>query len=265
MHLCMKRPSTNPSASREWGVRDAVVCSVGLIVATEVMNAGLRTFLGSDAGLQDWLRRHYHGVMLLDRTLGSVVFASVAYFCARPRTFSEYVHRTGLRDGITRTGWLLAWIAIDLGMLTLLAIERGHGTENAGLQHLSRAGGVIWAATVLETVGLAPLVEEVVMRGFIYRALRTSCSVGLSTVCVLCVDGYFHLGVLVHDPVAAASFLVGGVMLCLIREFTHRTWNCVLYHGVYNMVVLRQWWLLLAAMLCGWAYTARRGRAGNPD
>jgi hypothetical protein len=58
---------------------------------------------------------------------------------------------------------------------------------------------------------------------------------------VLCLQTYFHWGLLLHDAVGFSIFLVGAGILCALRELTPSVWNCILFHAAYNAISLREW------------------------
>ena len=87
------------------------------------------------------------------------------------------------------------------------------------------------------------------MRGFAYSAFRGSYNPILSTLIVVVVYvGYFHWGLISRDLTALLSLSAGSIALCIIRERTLSTWNCVLFHVAYNATVMRQWVICFVGM-----------------
>lgn len=97
------------------------------------------------------------------------------------------------------------------------------------------------ALSFLMIVVLAPLVEELLFRGFIYARLRARLRAGSAVAVTTVVFALAHWDGLGLYP---AAVLAPGLVLTLIRERTGSTKAAALGHGLYN---LAGWALLLAA------------------
>ena len=82
---------------------------------------------------------------------------------------------------------------------------------------------------------------------------------------VHCVQVYFHWSLLARDPVGFALFVVGGIALCLIREYTESSWNCVMFHAAYNATVIRQWPICIIGMVVLLACVAKTTSKRSPE
>ena len=88
---------------------------------------------------------------------------------------------------------------------------------------------------------VAPIIEEIIMRGFLYRAFRDRYTIGPSVLTIVAVSMLTHPGVLRASP---WLFLLLGVlqaMLCLIWEKTRNLWSCISCHLAYNVTVTTAW------------------------
>jgi len=141
-------------------------------------------------------------------------------------------------------GWFMAWVAVGVGILGYFWTAKGLSPPNFHLERVRFGGIGAWWAYIIYVVILAPFYEEVVMRGFVYRALRADYGIILSTLVVLIANAYFHWRV-VSGPSGSLTGLVfptvGAGFLCLIRERTNSVWNCVLFHAAHNATATLPW------------------------
>ena len=88
---------------------------------------------------------------------------------------------------------------------------------------------------------VAPVFEEIIMRGFLYRVFRESYGITLSVGIIAL------LGTIAHPGLVTASvwmFLLVAfmqVIICLILEKTRNLWNCIAFHIGYNATVALTW------------------------
>jgi membrane protease YdiL (CAAX protease family) len=85
----------------------------------------------------------------------------------------------------------------------------------------------------------APLFEEWVIRGMLYRSLRRTWGIGLS-VALSAI-----LFATLHPAVGAIALLTLGAMTALAVEKTGRLWPSIAIHATYNLMI----WLLWVAQL----------------
>lgn len=92
------------------------------------------------------------------------------------------------------------------------------------------------SAYVLALFGVlvAPLVEELFFRGFLYPALARPIGVGTSVVLTAAAFAVVHQGQLAHAWVPLAWLFIVGVVLTLVRARTKSVATCVLIHLAYN-------------------------------
>lgn len=85
---------------------------------------------------------------------------------------------------------------------------------------------------------LAPFTEEVVLRGYLYKAFRQNYSPILSTIYILIFTVVLHLGPFSTSFIAAVSLLCLNIATCVLREKTGSLWNCVIAHLTYNVACI---------------------------
>ena len=122
-----------------------------------------------------------------------------------------------------------------LGMLSSLAPginvnqeqELGFSTSVSGLQLIP---------IFLSLVVLPPLVEEFVMRGFLFSRLRTQIRFGYSAIIVSLVFGAAHLpsGKVGLLWIGALDTFLLSLVLCYLREKTGSLWPSIGLHGLKN-------------------------------
>ena len=176
-------------------------------------------------------------------------WAITSYCFVRVITRSSAFEMLGLERCPTLAGWTVAWFAFGMGLLSLYLAQVGRVTPDAAAEIFYRKGAPAWRAfTFFDTI-LGPLIEEITMRGFLFRAFRGSFGLYVSAALVLGVQAYFHWGLLFHDISAFGIFILGGIILCLLMEYTENSWNCFLFHGTYNATVARLWPIWILTML----------------
>lgn len=92
------------------------------------------------------------------------------------------------------------------------------------------------ARAVFDTfiVGVAPLLEELVFRGFLFGAVAARYGAGVSIVSTGFLFGVFHM----TDPGVVPPLAVLGVLFGILRHRAGSVWPCVLAHMTNNAVAL---------------------------
>lgn len=139
-------------------------------------------------------------------------------------------------------GWGAAWLAIAITFIDGYGASKGW----TAVSRQSHSGGhdafgVAWCFFTLESVLIAPFCEEIVTRGFLYRAFRGRYSFLVTTVIIVCFSAYFH-----WSSVSRSLFTFGclaslWILLCIVRERTGSLWGCLLCHAVYNLGGTYHW------------------------
>lgn len=88
---------------------------------------------------------------------------------------------------------------------------------------------------------VGPIVEESIVRGFLYRAFRRSYGITVSISAILVVAIFNHPGTFAASLSLFLLLGVSQILLCLILEKTDNLWNCIACHCVYNAVVACAW------------------------
>jgi membrane protease YdiL (CAAX protease family) len=108
----------------------------------------------------------------------------------------------------------------------------GHLLDDAGLLQLG--------VTALAVVVVAPLGEELLFRGFLYRWLRDRWGVGRAVALTSLLFAVLHVA-----PAALGPYVLLGAAFALVFEWTGSLWASVVLHGLWNAVVFA-WSAMLA-------------------
>lgn len=134
----------------------------------------------------------------------------------------------GLVAGIAT---LFAAYGINI-LLTLLV-----GVEDPVEQQLlqdAMAGGVTLLLAAFIAVIVAPIVEEIVFRGILFRALGDRIGVWLGALISSAIFALIHIEVVVSQPVALGGLFAVGMVLALAYHWTGNLLVPVLGHAVFN-------------------------------
>ena len=92
---------------------------------------------------------------------------------------------------------------------------------------------VSFAIIAISAVIVAPLVEEIFFRGFIYQALRRTMAILPAALLTSLVFGIAHIDPAIIIPIA----LVGMILLGIYR-WTGNLWSSIITHAGYNAVAV---------------------------
>ena len=186
--------------------------------------------------------RPAHGLAMLLQSLAGVLlaYAVVQAFASRSEPLRSAARMGGPEATPfwqASTAALLAYCALLPVMavvVTLSAILVGEGSQAhpvAGFL-LEDADPLQIAALGVAVVIGAPIGEELLFRGFLYRTLRQrfGIRVGLATTAVL--FALLHMA-----PTALLPYVTLGVAFALVYEWVGSLWASIVLHGLWNAVV----------------------------
>ena len=135
------------------------------------------------------------------------------------------------------TGVAVAIVAYTVNAIGVLVT----GTEDPVEQQLLQdalAGGLPLALVVLVAVVVAPLTEEVVFRGVLFRAMADRINLGVGLVLSSVIFSAIHIEVVVSQPVALLGLFSVGLLLALAYHLTGNLMVPILGHAVFNGISL---------------------------
>jgi len=135
--------------------------------------------------------------------------------------------------------WWAVLLVIPVGLLSDVVVEVLYRVapwlDLGGLDLLNAAlldaGPLATASVLLGAVVMAPIAEEVLFRGLVYRGLKNSWGLGWAIAVSTILFAVFHL-----DPMHALGVMVIGVYLGWLRHYTGSLIACVLAHLINNLV-----------------------------
>ncbi len=169
------------------------------------------------------------------------------------------------------TGFGVAIISFTLNAIVVLLAGVEDPVEQQLLQD-ALAGGLPLALVALLAVVVAPLVEEVIFRGVLFRALADRINLPVGLVLSSAVFALIHIEVVLSQPFALVGLFTVGFLLALAYYLTGNLMVAVLGHAVFNAISLGLTVLidrldleelldleLVAAPLVGWLSLAGLG------
>lgn len=133
----------------------------------------------------------------------------------------------GLRSVLGYGTYLGITIALSLLVQALWRGFNANQAQETGFQHLG--GGFEFGAAFVALVIIAPVVEELLFRGYLFSKLREKASFWLSTLLTSVLFGFVHLQWNVGLDVFALS-----LVLCYLREKTGAVWAGIGLHMIKN-------------------------------
>ncbi len=148
--------------------------------------------------------------------------------------------------GPTRTTWAMVAIGLASGIVvailayTLNAIAvLVTGSEDPVEQQLLQdalAGGLPLVLVVILAVIVAPLVEEVIFRGVLFRALADRINLGVGLVLSSAIFALIHVEVVFSQPAALVGLFTVGLVLAVAYHLTGNLMVPILGHAVFNAI-----------------------------
>ena len=150
----------------------------------------------------------------------------------RPRAWQFGLRPTGFaRTVLLAAAACVAVLGFELGYLELVGAE--DETEE-----LTEGGGAIAAVAVsLAVVVVAPVMEELFFRAFVYRALRNRLRIWSAALIDGLVFASVHLQYLASPELLVVIFAFG-VATCLLYEATGSVFPCIAVHAAFNALSL---------------------------
>ena len=148
--------------------------------------------------------------------------------------------------GPTRATGLMWAIGLGVGIVTVivtytvnavfvLSFGDGEAVEQEVLD-IALAGGAATVLAILLAVVLAPVTEEIVFRGVLFRALDEKFGMWPAAVLSSAVFAVIHFEVLFSQPLALAGLFTVGILLAIAYHRTGSLLVPILGHAVFNAV-----------------------------
>jgi membrane protease YdiL (CAAX protease family) len=127
-----------------------------------------------------------------------------------------------------------AAFAISLFRHIMVLNGFGKGVPRPELHLFRITPGVERYLFLVPTVILAPVLEEPIYRGFLYKAFRGSYSILPSVLLIVAWTAMTHWPQYSHSLLAAFDLSVLTVIQCYLREKSDSLWDCIFCHLIFN-------------------------------
>lgn len=136
-----------------------------------------------------------------------------------------------------KDGWLIlggVGLQIVLSLVLVLFVDLDESPQEIA-RLADEATGVVAILAFMLTVGLVPIVEEIVFRGLLLGALRRKVAVGWAVVISAAVFTLFHFAGRATLVILPPLFIVG-VVLGALAVRTGRLGPSIMLHSGFNLV-----------------------------
>lgn len=239
---------------RYYGPLAAVVLTIFIFLSSQILAVLAMSIVLKVVGLEDdaarWMSESKEGVFALYLAV-SVISMKLLGTVMRKRN----IKWADIGFHNWKVGYIGRVILSYIGYLMVLiltinifkSLVPSFNTERA--QQLGfdmSGGGAALVPVFISLVVLPPIVEESLMRGFLFTNLRRRRSLFYSTVVVSVVFASAHLQIGSGAPLlwsAALDTFILSVFMCRLREETGSLWPCIMLHALKNLVAF--WYLFV--------------------
>ena len=219
----------------QWSARDAWKC-IGMILVFEIVFF----FISSPLFL------HFPGLWrsgpgyFFKSILHSTICLLVAAYFARTESLASFWKGFGLN----RKPSDYVWFGVVTGLIIrffghfLLIHGWGKGVFNYGIISFENTHGLERYFFLAPSLLLAPLFEESIYRGFLYRAFRGSYSMRVSMALIVAWTANTHWPYYSHSLLAAFDLSMLTIVQCYLREKSDSLWDCIFCHMAFNASLL---------------------------
>jgi membrane protease YdiL (CAAX protease family) len=215
----------------QWRARDAWKC-IGIIVCLGVV---LPVFWHFQHLIFPAVYRSGYGYALRSLVDYSAMLLVAAYF-GRTETLPTFWKAFGLDRKPTHLVWFGIVMALLLryGSHYMLMHRWGVGVHNYEITAFRNTPGIERFFFVFPLIISAPLLEESVNRGFLYKAFRGSYSIPISMILVIGWTCLTHWSQYSRSWIAVIALSALTIVQCYIREKSRSLWDCMLCHFAFN-------------------------------
>ncbi len=214
---------------RIWRIIYPPLILLGLIVLSYFIV--LLTYISASAdpfGADAFMSANNNYIAMGGALLGGVIL----YLFFYKRDFvisSKYLPENGRYFIAICAFGILAGHALSL-LVSLLPLDGILGSYSRTEQSIFSDGVV---ATILQTVIVVPVAEEICFRGLVFNRTRKYAGFWISAIASGVLFGAYHLNL--AQGVYALFF---GILLCLVYEKFRNLWACIAMHAAANAVAV---------------------------
>ena len=223
-------PTAPPATPARWRPPAAVAAIVIGFAAGEGVAYGLIEGAGGD-GAPDWVAGA--GLVLADVVALAVVVAFARHGAERLTPATLGIRRTRFWPA---AGWTLAIFVGALAAEALWTLLVGGRASHEPTGHRHDHGALVVAFLFLGVAVVAPTVEELAFRGYLFPALTRWRGPWIAAALTGLLFGAAHAGVYPLQLLPALAFF--GFGACLLYWFTGSLLPCIAAHALNNSIVL---------------------------
>jgi membrane protease YdiL (CAAX protease family) len=221
-----------------WSARDAWKC-LGMFFIIRFVMGGVYFALDLHfPGFYSW-RGSGFGSFSASVLYYSIGLLIAAYF-ARTETLASFWKGFGLDHKPSDYVWfgIVAALTIRFFGHFMMAHGWGAGVSDYDIIAFKKTIGFERYFFLLPTIILAPIFEEAIYRGFLYKAFRGSYPIVLSTILIIAWTTNTHWRYFSHSWIAALDLSTLTVVQCYLREKSDSLWDSILCHFAFNASLL---------------------------
>jgi len=220
----------SPFSQAQWGAITVVIIGLGLTFVAQLYLYSLMLPFNEQIE-QNQLLSVFRGQLLLVSTLIPLVI----YFTVKSLPFLKSVLIRKLKLGhlgilLKGAGLYLLLTTVGLLMVELFVPGALEVKQDIGVASGDPASVLIVA--FVSVVIVAPFVEEVLFRGFIFRGFEKTIGFGLAVLASSLLFGLLH-----GSLAAVVDTFALGVVSCLLVARSGSLWPAMLLHGLKNAIV----------------------------
>lgn len=218
----------------KWSARDAWKCVGMMLVFQFVLDLILFTLDRHFVSFYFW-RATGVGFFLTALLFYVINLLTAAYF-ARTESLASFWDGFGLDRKPTDYAWfgVVAAICINFFGHCMRINGWARGVTSYDINAFKHTIGPEKYLFLVPLLLLAPLFEESIYRGFLYKAFRGSFAVVGSMIFVLAWMAYIHWWEYRQSLLAAFDISMLTIVQCYLREKSDSLWDCILCHLAFN-------------------------------
>lgn len=155
------------------------------------------------------------------------------------------IHKTGFINGLClnrriekRWLWYFA-VFFAFAAVSRLIVDSDPLMPNLPIYFFFKESSVIGSAVVmLSLIIVAPVLEEIFFRGFVYPGLNKKLDLYASVLITTLLFTAVHIPQCLDYPFILISIFLGGLFLTTVRAVTRSTLLAILLHSLYNISVI---------------------------
>ena len=234
--------SPTPWPRKAWQIPLTILAAFGAFVCAVVPGV-IYIIISAQMGLID--RAHPAKMppdQLLFAQLISYIPLGLYLMYALPRVAHVSLRELGIRRPTARelaigaAGTVAMWLVVSLSGALIAALSHRHDTEAAValLQQMKSPGEKLLFFAI--ACILAPMLEELTFRVFLFNALTRYVSIPSAMVASGIIFGIAHSASPSQFVTVSIPLALGGIVLAYVYAATRSYWACVTTHALFNSV-----------------------------